>query len=134
MWHPQPRCPRESLPGSRNKSDPKDTQLILPMMAIRSASFDHHLLLFAANESPELSKPHDMVSRPKTGHWHRVSIARQCLFTGMREGRDFAAMPVGASAAFAVMGSLSSLNAICWRTSIAGTGPITPPIIPGRSR
>ncbi|MBU2962499.1 hypothetical protein KO516_17060 [Citreicella sp. C3M06] len=123
-----------SLPGIRDKSDPNDMQVILPLMAIGIASFDHHLLLFAANEFSELAKPRDMVAHPKSGLWHRVSIARRGGFTGMREGRGFAAKPVGASAAFAVMGSLSSLNAICCRILIAGTGPITPLIIPCSSR
>ena len=63
---------REALHNSWDKSDPKDAQVILHMMEIGSVQYYHDPLTNQLNDIQELSKTHDIVSRAKTEHWHRI--------------------------------------------------------------
>jgi len=63
---------REALHNSWDKNDPKDAQVILHMMEIGSVQHYQDPLVSRINDIQELSKTHDIVSKAKTEHWHRI--------------------------------------------------------------
>jgi len=63
---------REALHNSWDKNDPKDAQVILHMMEIGSVQHYQDPLVSQINDIQELSKTHDIVSKAKTEHWHRI--------------------------------------------------------------
>ena len=63
---------REALHNSWDKNDPKDAQVILHMMEIGSVQHYQDPLVSKINDIQELSKTHDIVSKAKTEHWHRI--------------------------------------------------------------
>ncbi len=63
---------REVLHNSRDKNDPKDAQVILHMLEIRAVQFFHDPLVTGTADIQELSTTHEIVSRSKTGLWHRI--------------------------------------------------------------
>ena len=64
---PWPQCGRVS-PGD----DPKDAQVILPMLQIGAVHVFHDPLMAGTGDIQELSKTREMVARATTALWHRL--------------------------------------------------------------
>lgn len=64
---------RGALHNSWDKNDPKDAQVILPMLEIGAVQVVFHDPLVAGTgDIQELSKTYEMVARAKTELWHRI--------------------------------------------------------------
>jgi hypothetical protein len=63
---------RESQHNSWDKNDPKDALVILHMLQIGAVQIFQDPMVADTNDSQELSKTHDAVSRSKTELWHRI--------------------------------------------------------------
>lgn len=63
---------REALHNGWDKNDPKDAQVILHMLTIGATQTYADPLLAGINDSQELSKTHEVISKAKTELWHRL--------------------------------------------------------------
>lgn len=63
---------REALHNSWDKNVPKDAQVILHVLEIGAVQFFHDPLVTEVADIQQLSKTHEIVSRSKTGLWHRI--------------------------------------------------------------
>ena len=57
---------RGALNNSWDKSDPRDAQVILPMIEIGNEQIYHDPVVHVTNDIQEFSVPNDMVSKSKT--------------------------------------------------------------------